>query len=240
MSMVKHFPANTSGRDFVVGDIHGCVAEFRALLDLVHFKPDADRVFSVGDLVDRGPDSMGALRLLSEPWFHSVMGNHEQMMIDALHHGGEFSVSQWLINGGVWHLDHSVDELNGLLADVLRLPLAIVVGEGPGRFNVLHAEFFGTDADLDSGLFSDREQNQMLWGRALASGRAPQDLKQPESITFVGHTIVDEIVNFGSHHFIDTGAFVPHMLGNPGRLTLVDVAAKQYAQVSLAAMEQEA
>lgn len=223
MSKTRHFPANTLGRDFVVGDIHGCTTEFRALLDSAEFDAAKDRVFSVGDLVDRGPDSMGALRLISEPWFFPVMGNHELMMLDAMLSGDESAMAQWLINGGAWHMDHTSDELNGLMADVQRLPLAIVVGEGASRFNVVHAEFFGSDADLFSGAFDDRTTNQMLWGRALVSGRAPDDISQPESPTYVGHTILPEIGRIGSHHYIDTGAFVPHWNGEHGALTMICV-----------------
>lgn len=39
-------------------------------------------MLSVGDLVDRGPDSIGCLKLLEAPWFHAVMGNHEQLLLN--------------------------------------------------------------------------------------------------------------------------------------------------------------
>lgn len=223
MSMTRHFPANTLGRDFVVGDLHGCTTEFHALLNAAEFDSAKDRVFSVGDLVDRGPDSMGALRLIQEPWFFAVMGNHELMMLDAMLSDEDGAMAQWLINGGAWHTEHTGDELDGLMADVQRLPLAIVVGEGEGRFNVLHAEFFGSDAELLAGQFDDHTINRALWGRALFSGRVPDDVQQPESPTYVGHTIIPEIGRVGSHHYIDTGAFVPHWNGDSGALTLICV-----------------
>ena len=77
----QHLPANTVGRDFIVGDLHGCLDLLHAELARLQFEPAKDRLFSVGDLADRGPDSMGCLRLLREPWFHAVRGNHEDMLI---------------------------------------------------------------------------------------------------------------------------------------------------------------
>lgn len=229
--LVKHFPANTAGTDYVVGDLHGCVTDFRYLLDLVQFDPAVDRVFAVGDLVDRGPDSMGALRLLREPWFHSVMGNHEQMMVEAMRREYPGAMDAWIINGGSWHRDHAGDELDGLLADVARLPLAIVVGEGAGRFNVVHAEFLGADAELSAGVFDDHIQSRMLWGRELTRNRDLAELT-PESPTFVGHTIVDEIGSIGSHTYLDTGAFLPYWLERRGGLTMIDVTTKNFVHTT--------
>ena len=67
--LVRRLLENTRGRDFVVGDLHGCLPDLKALLTTVSFNPDKDRLIAVGDLVDRGPESLGVLRLLGAPWF---------------------------------------------------------------------------------------------------------------------------------------------------------------------------
>jgi serine/threonine protein phosphatase 1 len=54
---VQRFVLNATGRDFAVGDIHGCFSALEAALRHVGFSPDSDRLFSVGDLVDRGSES---------------------------------------------------------------------------------------------------------------------------------------------------------------------------------------
>lgn len=236
MSVVRHFPVNTSGRDFLLGDLHGCMSEFNALLEAVKFDRAVDRVFAVGDLVDRGPDSMGALRLLREPWFFTVLGNHEAMMLNAMTLGDPYEMELWIANGGAWHGDHLGDELDSLLVDVDSLPLAIVVGDGAHRFNVVHAEFFGSDAELSAGDFDGGTVQRLLWGRALASGRAPADLTQPESVTYVGHSIVETIGRVGSHRFIDTGAFLPHTRGEPGFLTMIEHATGKILQATTEAI----
>ena len=51
---------------YAVGDIQGCYAEFRQLLDLIAFDPGQDRLWLVGDLVNRGPESLSVLRAVRD------------------------------------------------------------------------------------------------------------------------------------------------------------------------------
>lgn len=64
-------------RRIFIGDIQGCRAELEALLERLRFDPAADALFPVGDLVNRGPDSLGALRLMKRLGAESVLGNHD-------------------------------------------------------------------------------------------------------------------------------------------------------------------
>lgn len=79
--LFKKFQMNAAGRDLIVGDVHGHFTKLQAALDAVGFNPAEDRLFSVGDLVDRGPECDQALEWLAKPWFHAVSGNHEDMAI---------------------------------------------------------------------------------------------------------------------------------------------------------------
>lgn len=65
-------------RHVVVGDVHGCLDEFRALMNLVEFRPTQDRLGVLGDLLDRGPDPVGCVRFARELRAVGVMGNHEE------------------------------------------------------------------------------------------------------------------------------------------------------------------
>ena len=65
-------------RTLVVGDIHGCLADLNTLLKEAGFREGRDRLVCVGDLVDRGPDSVGVLRRVRELKGHTVLGNHEE------------------------------------------------------------------------------------------------------------------------------------------------------------------
>lgn len=174
---VKTFEPNTQGHDFVVGDLHGSLDRLEAIMKHVNFDKTKDRMFSVGDLVDRGPRSIECLRLLREDWFHAVLSNHEQMMLEAFQGGymGQF----WLQNGGGWgadafmlshelkkqetdpeyqlkYLSDEAVEIIDLQALVEELPYLITVNMPDGKkFHVIHAELPPghnglTDSDLSS------------------------------------------------------------------------------------------
>lgn len=67
-------------RTVIVGDVHGCLTELEELLDRVGLNGD-DRLYFVGDLVARGPDTLGVLALVRRLGAVAVRGNHEQKML---------------------------------------------------------------------------------------------------------------------------------------------------------------
>ena len=71
-------------RTVIVGDVHGCRSELEALLDRVAFS-GGDRLLFVGDLVARGPDSLGVLDVARTTGAIVVRGNHEQKLLDWRH-----------------------------------------------------------------------------------------------------------------------------------------------------------
>jgi len=74
----------------VIGDVHG---EFNTLMSLLDILPQKDKLCFVGDLIDRGPDSKKVVDFLIDNGHHSVLGNHEEMIIR--HH------ELWIANGGI-------------------------------------------------------------------------------------------------------------------------------------------
>lgn len=78
--IVKKLSSNVEGRDFIVGDLHGCYDELLNLLSVVSFNVEKDRLISTGDLIDRGPKPVECLELLNQKWFYSVKGNHESLI----------------------------------------------------------------------------------------------------------------------------------------------------------------
>lgn len=70
-------------RRIFIGDIQGCRDELERLLALVKFDPSRDALEPVGDLVNRGPDSLGVLRLMKSIGAGGVLGNHELHLLAA-------------------------------------------------------------------------------------------------------------------------------------------------------------
>lgn len=73
---------NKHGTDFVVGDLHGRFDELMFELEQLGFDVQTDRLFSVGDLCDRGNQSVQVIELIKQTWFHAIRGNHDQFILD--------------------------------------------------------------------------------------------------------------------------------------------------------------
>ncbi|MEQ8791784.1 MAG: metallophosphoesterase family protein [Pirellulaceae bacterium] len=88
-------------RTIAIGDIHGCSQALTALLDAIQPRPN-DVIVTLGDYVDRGPDSRGVLEQLiqlGDRCRHKpLLGNHELMMLEALQE--DESLDFWLECGG--------------------------------------------------------------------------------------------------------------------------------------------
>jgi len=176
---IQKLPANTLGKDYVVGDLHGCYGLLERLLDEVDFDKTRDRLFSVGDLIDRGPESLRCLQLLKEPWFYAVRGNHELMMLDFFSSylaSGRFDPLEDIIDngfleyGGDWVSDYvdsgrlcMTQAFDDGLKLALQMPLLWIVGEGSTRFHVIHAELVRPDYQTaDHAVWLDSEIDQWL------------------------------------------------------------------------------
>lgn len=93
-------------RLIAIGDIHGCSAALDALITALELSAD-DRVVTLGDYVDRGPDSRGVVDRLLEldaaGQLIPLLGNHEEMMLSALR--GRAPRLWWLRHGGAATLE---------------------------------------------------------------------------------------------------------------------------------------
>jgi len=64
-------------RTIVIGDVHGCLNEFEELVGRLDPQP-GDRLVSLGDLMDKGPDPVGCVRFARSLAMEMVLGNHEE------------------------------------------------------------------------------------------------------------------------------------------------------------------
>lgn len=74
---------------YAIGDIQGCYEEFATLLDRIDFRSDRDRLWLVGDLINRGPDNVSVVRRVMKMGEAAVtvLGNHDLHFL-AIHRGG--------------------------------------------------------------------------------------------------------------------------------------------------------
>ena len=208
--MIQRHTENTHGRDFFVGDIHGQYDLLIKAMRRVEFDKTIDRLFSVGDLIDRGTDSFQCLSLAFEPWFYGVRGNHEMLALNALLLGG-MHWELWLANGGAWILREDLIEVKQVLHKALHyLPYAREIEVFGKRISLVHAEPPSDWAEIERA-----DRGQLLWSRERISSGCTTPVANIHAV-IVGHTILDNPVQLGNVHYIDTGAF------HTGNLTLIN------------------
>ncbi|MCH9674177.1 MAG: metallophosphoesterase [Gammaproteobacteria bacterium] len=230
------FDKNTIGRDFVVGDIHGMFRHLELLLDEIHFDGEVDRLFSVGDLVDRGPDSSAAADWLARPWFHAVRGNHEQFALDS---EDPEQLDVWLrFNGGEWWADMSEDEQIAYRSLFSTMPFAMEVQTDTGTVGIVHADvpplvtwerflsLLETD-DKDATFYAMWSRNRIQGSFANAPVRGRVDR------IYCGHTPIRSIVEFGNVCFIDTGAVYSMEGYEDARLSVIEIQPTRHREYSI-------
>lgn len=192
---------------YVVGDIHGCYDELMGKLNSLDFDKKQDLLVSVGDLIDRGPESLKCLSLIEEPWFKCIQGNHELMAYTAITRKSTW-FDFWYKHGGEWHRDlEDAKEAERLILDAIKLPHVIEIERRGTKTVVCHADYpldkydpEATDAD---------DYDCLQWGRHRIEKRIPlkQNAKIEGADLFIfGHTPQSEILKSHNQIFIDTGA----------------------------------
>jgi len=224
----------------IIGDVHGCAHELELLLRALGWDldtaqhPDKRQLVFVGDLVDRGPDTPGVLRLAmrfaaaGQAW--CVMGNHDWKLLRKLWgrqvqltHGLEKSVEQ---------LDREPGVFRGAVADYLAtLPSHLIFDDG--RLVIAHAGIQERDIGHDSSAIRDFTMFGMTTGRMDADGlpeRLPwaNDYRGAATIVY-GRTPIEKAQWINRTINLDTGCCFGGKLTALlyPELTLVDVAAAQ-------------
>lgn len=202
--MIKYFEKNKLGRDFFVGDIHGCFYKLQDAMNAANFNEKTDRIFSVGDLVDRGLESIKAIEWIEKPFFHAVQGNHEDMAIRFPY--GNMDTYNYSRNGGDWMINIAPDKQMSVSAALSELPYMLEIDTDYGKIGVIHAEAVDNDwLRTKSTMDKKASREQMLWGREKIQS---QDAKYVSGIDYlmVGHTPLQQPTRLGNVFYIDTGA----------------------------------
>lgn len=226
LERIQRLSPNTRGEDYVVGDIHGHFYVLERALARIGFDFERDRLLSVGDLIDRGPDSHRAPEFLAQPWFHAVRGNHEQMLLDAV--GGDrvdpAMRALWYQNGGHWFEALEAEAADELIPWLAAMPYALEVAlPGNGQVGIVHADLPNGDWAKAVAALTEGEGNMLehvLWSRRRAGlvqarldGRS-RWIRRSVSAGGVdrvlfGHTPMPAAIACGNTRWLDTGVFIP-------------------------------
>ena len=243
MSTVVRLEENRTGRDFVVGDVHGEFRALEALLDRVEFKPDHDRLLALGDLINRGPYSACALSWMNEGRITlSVRGNHEDILLRYLEKVVGGTTPGIVQNLSGWFLREVPRERwHEWITMIRTMPIATTVGTAHGPVGLVHAS--PTARTWDTTLERLRAGHRDTeWAAMWSNARARNNLEQAryEDIpaegpilgvraVMTGHYIVREAHPVDNVWHLDTGAGMPG-----GRLTLARIDTDPIETVTLA------
>ena len=213
MEMLRRISHNRSGRDFAVGDVHGHLAQLKLQLAEVHFDAAVDRLFFIGDLVDRGPDSAAMLALVDQKTYLSTIGNHEAMMIAGFEDSAKARMHR--ANGGGWFYELPEEQQRDLVARVRSWPWAMEVDTGDRCVGLVHANVpqsswiavreqlhtagpaWQSSASLSDRAVDDAAQN-LLWDRSLILRLYSEILDSDQSQQLIARHMQDnsDVVEF--------------------------------------------
>lgn len=217
---------DSDNRVWVIGDIHGYVETLKSLIENLNLG-SKDIVICLGDMVDRGPESAGVVKLFMEKEnLYSLKGNHEQMLL-----------MDWEETNGLGNYSHdgfwsslsplSREEMIEIMTFIRFLPTEIILD----KFRLVHAGY--CDMPYADSL-EQQTDTERLWSRDIFTVNYPFD---QERTVIVGHTIIQNYGVIGDNEVwnstkllkdgrasaigIDTGIYLQKE-GNP-RITAIEL-----------------
>jgi serine/threonine protein phosphatase 1 len=215
IGFVKRVKKNLLGRDFFVGDLHGMFRLLEAALHMADFDVTRDRLFCVGDLIDRGPDSELVLEYLSKPWFHAVQGNHEDAAI-FFGVGGATDLANYITWGSAWLIGKTENERKEYAYELMMLPYLMEVETEDGLIGICHADTHQDSWPKTVALYEnvqseaglDRLKGHTLMSRHRITARDPTPVEGVYAV-LVGHSPVTKPTRLGNTYYLDTGSCYP-------------------------------
>ena len=220
---------------YVFSDVHGHRAALERVLDRVS-PGEQDRVVCLGDMIDRGPDPVGVLRLVRGlPNATVLMGNHEDLMMACMNDPDDgLAGMNWGMNGGATTSEGLAaldpDEANELLSWVADLPRWTVARAGERLYLLAHAGVrLGApvpptwDDEAARAYLSAQDPEDLTWIReefwGADAGLSGADGKGP--VIVAGHTPTPYLE--GMAHDLDRSP-----LGEDGRARMVRVGSDRW------------
>ena len=172
-------------RHLAIGDIHGCIDALTSLVDFVEFRQD-DTIITLGDYVDRGPNSRAVLDLVLELGKNHKLvplrGNHEIMMLDSRQKKSWFHA--WMTYGGdATLLSYSTSEDEaGSFADVPDSHIDFLENSLVSYYEC--ERYFFVHANVDAKIALDEQPDAALYWKKYDN----PERHCSEKIMVCGHT----------------------------------------------------
>jgi len=204
ITLNKEFDINKLGKDYFIGDIHGKYSLLIEQLKDVQFNFKTDRLFSVGDIIDRGEESEKCLELLVEPWFNSVLGNHEYLFLQGFNNSSYWKTL--INNGGKW-IDNWFDNPRKLLSWAhlirIKMPLSLTVATHIGKIGVIHAEAPADWQELETLTVNEQNVISYVWHRRNLIDPSGTTINNIDAVVH-GHNSLESPVIINNQIWIDT------------------------------------
>jgi len=206
---------------YYVTDLHGNFTMLKEALNLLGFGNNHnDKLYIIGDLVDRGTESMDVLGFAryNENVFPS-RGNHEAIAYYGATKEKASSLPFWMANGGKWHLEKDINYVTEMLEWAYGLPDGFELTiNGEHKIGLVHASIPQNPHDyLDWNVAIEEFnsqigiQNKTLWSYALENRTLHKrgDRRNVDGIDALlhGHVVVGgEPEVYGNRVYMDGGA----------------------------------
>lgn len=213
INKIQYFEENKKGTDYVLGDIHGRFDLVYENLKEVDFNPNKDRLFCVGDLIDRGPYSQHVIDFLKLPFVFATRGNHEDMLLGYFEEFPNATDEDFYYagvrNGMTWFLDETIEKRKEIIEALYQLPLVIEVNTERGLVGLVHADV-PKKMSWTEFKFAIENNDEVvietaLWGRTRLMNEIDEEIPGLGRL-YVGHTVQDKVKKLGNVVALDTGA----------------------------------
>lgn len=189
-------------RVFVIGDLDANLTKFEAALTSVNFNPHDDILFSLGDVIDRGNNSVALLKRFKELGVYMCLGNHEHMLLESLLANDAAYYNLWVENGGRWHTQVTADELRFVCKHLLKCPFSYLVNYKGFEIGLSHTVSKNWDWQAPS-TNKAHTTAALLWDRDIVKQKLAIKNKTID-FSVHGHNTTDKPYWLGNSFHIDT------------------------------------
>lgn len=185
----------------VIGDIHGCYEELQDLYNSI--LKYTEEVYTVGDLIDRGPDSKKVIQFCIDNNIKPVKGNHEEILLKAInkprykeYQGYDTNLENWRYNGGNRTIKSYVGDSG------INFKIFVKEFKECGHFEFISNLPLKIELDnciiTHGGIVTNAHPENVLWNRKIPS--------KLNKLQIFGHTAKRKVL-FKQNHYInvDTG-----------------------------------